>query len=59
MCEVWISISYPFKTMVITRSPLPQNDGQLHLPFFGGNYPIVILDNINNDCICILTGPTE
>ena len=42
--------------MVITRSPLPQNDGQLHLPFFGGNYPIVILDNINNDCICILTG---
>ena len=24
-------------------------------PFFGGNYPIVLLNNIINDCICIIT----
>ena len=24
-------------------------------PFFGGNYPIVLLHNIINDCICIIT----
>ena len=28
------------------RSTLPQNNGNLHLPFFGGKYPIVLLDNI-------------
>ena len=32
--------------MVITRSLLPQNNVNLPLPFFGGNFPIVILDNI-------------
>ena len=32
--------------MVMTRFPLPQNNGNLPLPFFGGNYPIIILDNI-------------
>ena len=30
----------------ITRSPLPQNNGSLTLPFFGGNYLIVLLDNV-------------
>ena len=29
-----------------TRSPLPRNIGNLPLPFFGGNYPIVLLYNI-------------
>ena len=42
--------------MGITRSPLPQNNGNLTLPFFGGNYLVFLLDNITNDCICILTG---
>ena len=32
--------------MGITRSTLPQNNGNLPLPFFGGNFPIVLLDNI-------------
>ena len=32
--------------MVITRSPLPQNNGNSPLPFSGGNYPIFLLDNI-------------
>ena len=32
--------------MKITCSPLPQNNGNLPLPFFGGNYPIVLLENI-------------
>ena len=32
--------------MGFTRSPLPQNNGNLPLPFFGGNDPIVLLDNI-------------
>ena len=32
--------------MGFTRSPLPQNIGNLPLPFFGDNYPIVILDYI-------------
>ena len=32
--------------MGFTRSPLPQNNGNLTLPFFGGNDPIVLLDNI-------------
>ena len=32
--------------MVITRSPLPRNNGNLSLPFFGGNYPIILLDNM-------------
>ena len=30
----------------ITCSPLPQNNGNFHLPFFGGSYPIFLLDNI-------------
>ena len=32
--------------MVITRSPLPQNNGNLPLTLFGGNFPIVPLDHI-------------
>ena len=32
--------------MGITRSTLPRNNGNLPLPFFGGNYPIVLLNNI-------------
>ena len=32
--------------MGITRYPLPQNNGNLLLPSFGGNYPIILLDNI-------------
>ena len=32
--------------MGFTRSPLSQNNGNLPLPFFGGNYPNVLLDNI-------------
>ena len=32
--------------MGFTRSPLPQNIGNLPLPFFGGNYPFVLLNNI-------------
>ena len=32
--------------MGITHSTLPQNNGNLLLPFFGGNYPIVLLNNI-------------
>ena len=31
---------------VITHSPLPQNNFHLPLPFFGGNYPNFLLDNI-------------
>ena len=42
--------------MVINLSPLPQNNGNLPLPSFGGKYPIVLPDNIFNDSICILTG---
>ena len=39
--------SYILKSsMEITRSPLPQNNDNLSLPFFCGNYPIVLLDNI-------------
>ena len=33
--------------MGFTRSPLPQNNGSLPLPFFCGNYPIVLLYNID------------
>ena len=40
--------------MGITRYLLPQNNGNLTLPFFGDNYPIFLLDII--DCISILTG---
>ena len=29
----------------ITCSPLPLNNGNLPLPFFGGNYPIVLLND--------------
>ena len=32
--------------MVIACSLLPKNNGNLPLPFFGGNYPIVLLYNI-------------
>ena len=32
--------------MEITRSPLPQNNSNLPLPFFCCNYPIFLLDNI-------------
>ena len=32
--------------MGFTRSPLPRNNCNLPLPYFGGNYPIVLLDNI-------------
>ena len=32
--------------MGITRPPLPKNNGNLPFPFFGVNYPIVLLDNI-------------
>ena len=32
--------------MGITSSPLTQNNGNSPLPFFGGTYPIIILDNI-------------
>ena len=31
---------------VIACFKLTKNNGNLPLPFFGGNYPIVILDNI-------------
>ena len=30
----------------IACSPLPQNNGNLPLPFFGGEYPIILLDNM-------------
>ena len=33
--------------MGINRSTLPQNNGNLPLPFFGGNCTIVLLNNIN------------
>ena len=36
----------PSQYMGITRSILPQNIGNLSLPFFGGNHPIVLLGNI-------------
>ena len=32
--------------MVIARYTLPQNNDNLPLPFFGGNYPIVLRNNI-------------
>ena len=32
--------------MGITRYTLPQNNGNLPLPFFVGSYPIVLLNNI-------------
>ena len=32
--------------MGITHSTLPRNNGNLPLPFFGGNYTIVPLDNV-------------
>ena len=38
--------------MLITRSPLPQNNGNLPSAYFGGNFPIAILENI----YCISTG---
>ena len=33
--------------MGITCYPLPQSNGNLPLPFFGGNYPFLILNNID------------
>ena len=42
--------------MGITCFPLPRNNRNLTSPIFGGNYPILLLNNIFNDCICILTG---
>ena len=42
--------------MGITCYPLPQNNCDLPLPFFGGNFPIVLLDNIINYNTCILPG---
>ena len=41
--------------MRIICSPLPQNNGNLPLPFFDGNYPIISWIIFINDCICILT----
>ena len=32
--------------MGINRSPLPQNNGNLPLPFFGDSHPIIILYQI-------------
>ena len=32
--------------MGITRSTLPQNNGNLPLPFFGVNYPIFLLGDM-------------
>ena len=32
--------------MGITRYQLPQNNGNLTLPHFDGNYPIVLPDNM-------------
>ena len=32
--------------MGITHSPLPQNSGNLPLPFFGGILSVFLLDNI-------------
>ena len=32
--------------MGFTHYPLPQNNGNLPLPFLGRNHPIVLLDNI-------------
>ena len=40
-------LNNPFPTkMGISRSPLPQNNGNLSLTFFGGHFATVILDNI-------------
>ena len=36
----------PEAYMGFTHSLLPLNNGNLPLPFFGGDYPIVLLDNI-------------
>ena len=57
--------------MGITRSTLPQNNCNISLPFFGGNYQILLLNNIYSllymyinwfawiifiyDCICYTT----
>ena len=50
--KVWIFAeetnisSYLHTYKGITRSTSPWNNGNLLLPFFGGNYSIVLLDNI-------------
>ena len=41
--------------MEITHYPLPQNIGNLPLPFFGGNYPIFSWIIFINYCKCIFT----
>ena len=38
--------TYPSPWMGMTCSPLPRNIGNLPLPFFGGNYYIVLLDYV-------------
>ena len=43
-------------SMGINRPRLKQSNGNLPLPFWGCYYPIVILDNIINDCIFIWNG---
>ena len=45
MYQFCSSITSP-PLMGITRSTLPQNNVNLPLPFFGSNYPIVLLNNI-------------
>ena len=43
----WIDLMDPYIAyMGVDSSPLPQNDGNLTLPFFGGKYPIILLYNI-------------
>ena len=42
----WAFVSIPGAHMGIIRSLLPQNIGNLSLTFFGGKFPIVLLDNI-------------
>ena len=42
--------------MGITRSPLPQNNGNLPLPFFVVIAQLLSWKIFLNDCICILNG---
>ena len=35
--------------MVITRSPLPQHQGELPLPLFGGNFWVILHDCIRQN----------
>ena len=45
-CAKLIFSRNPKSYMGITRFALPQNNGNLPIPLFGGNYPIVFLNNI-------------